>query len=98
MGQNYHLVHHLWPSIPWYLYQSAYRATIPLLNRHGSPQRLGIFETAQDFTNFLYDILLGIRSHSRYRSKLRWLAAITPGFSNRRRLIRILHRTSVGPR
>ena len=98
MGQNYHLVHHLWPSIPWYLYQPAYRATIPLLNRHGSPQRLGIFETVHDFSNFLYDILLGIRSHSRYRSKLRWLAAFTPGFSNRRRLIRLLHRTSVGPR
>ncbi|NBP32816.1 MAG: beta-carotene hydroxylase, partial [Synechococcaceae bacterium WB6_1B_055] len=37
MGQNYHLVHHLWPSIPWFLYQKAYRATKPLLDKRGSP-------------------------------------------------------------
>ncbi len=98
MGQNYHLVHHLWPSIPWFQYQAAYRATKPLLDRKGSPQRLGIFETLHDCSNFFYDVLLGIRSHSRSRSKLRWLAHLTPGFNNRRRLIGLLHRTSVGPR
>ena len=70
MGQNYHLVHHLWPSIPWFQYQAAYRATKPLLDRKGSPQRLGIFETLHDCSNFFYDVLLGIRSHSRSRSKL----------------------------
>ena len=98
MGQNYHLVHHLWPSIPWFQYQAAYRATKPLLDRKGSPQRLGIFETLHDCSNFFYDVLLGIRSHSRSRSKLRWLAHLAPGFNNRRRLIGLLHRTSVGPR
>ena len=98
MGQNYHLVHHLWPSIPWFKYQAAYWATKPLLDRKGSPQRLGIFETLHDCSNFFYDVLLGIRSHSRNRSKLRWLAHLAPGFNNRRRLIGLLHRTSVGPR
>jgi len=98
MGQNYHLIHHLWPSIPWYLYQTAYGATRPLLDRHGSPQRLGIYESKTDLTNFLYDILLGIRSHSRSRSKLRWLAKFMPNYPSRRRVISFLHRTSVGPR
>ena len=87
MGQNYHLVHHLWPSIPWFQYQAAYRATKPLLDRKGSPQRLGIFETLHDCGNFFYDVLLGIRSHSRTRSKLRWVAHFVPGFQNRRRVI-----------
>ena len=98
MGQNYHLVHHLWPSIPWFQYQAAYQATKPLLDRKGSPQRLGIFETLHDCGNFFYDVLLGIRSHSRTRSKLRWVAHFVPGFQNRRRVIGLLHRTSVGPR
>ena len=48
--------------------------------------------------NFFYDVLLGIRSHSRTRSKLRWVAHFVPGFQNRRRVIGLLHRTSVGPR
>ncbi|MFQ5457169.1 MAG: fatty acid desaturase [Myxococcota bacterium] len=26
LGQNYHLVHHLWTTIPWYRYQRVYRA------------------------------------------------------------------------
>jgi beta-carotene hydroxylase len=98
MGQNYHLIHHLWPSIPWFLYQKAYRATKPLLDKHNSPQRIGIFESFNDFGNFLYDIIIGIRSHSRNRSKLRWLAAFAPRFSNKRKLISLLHKTSVGPR
>ena len=37
MGQNYHLVHHLWPSIPWFEYKPAYEATKPLLDAKGSP-------------------------------------------------------------
>ena len=45
MGQNYHLVHHLWPSIPWFEYKPAYEATA-LLTCKGFPQRLGIFETS----------------------------------------------------
>ncbi|HCF27956.1 MAG TPA: beta-carotene hydroxylase, partial [Cyanobacteria bacterium UBA11049] len=35
MGQNYHLIHHLWPSIPWYNYQPAYYAMKPLLDEKG---------------------------------------------------------------
>jgi len=42
MGQNYHLVHHLWPSIPWFEYKPAYEATKPLLDQKGSPQRRGV--------------------------------------------------------
>jgi len=61
MGQNYHLVHHLWPSIPWYHYEQAYYATKPLLDSKGSPQSLGIFQSSKDFWGFLYDALVGIR-------------------------------------
>ena len=62
MGQNYHLIHHLWPSIPWYHYQTAYRATQPLLNEKGCHQTLGIFQ-GKDFFSFIYDLFLGIRFH-----------------------------------
>ncbi|WP_399214072.1 beta-carotene hydroxylase [Synechococcus sp. RedBA-s] len=97
MGQNYHLIHHLWPSIPWFEYQPAYRATQPLLEAKGSPQRLGLFETPHDGINFLYDIFLGIRSHKRRRSRLRPIAALMPTSRSRRHLISLLHRTAVSP-
>jgi hypothetical protein len=63
MGQNYHLVHHLWPSIPWYHYERAYYATKPLLDAKGCDQSLGIFQSQSDFLGFVYDALLGIRLH-----------------------------------
>jgi beta-carotene hydroxylase len=63
MGQNYHLIHHLWPSIPWYNYQPAYYATKPLLDAKGSPQTLGILQGKKDFWNFIYDVFIGIRWH-----------------------------------
>jgi len=97
MGQNYHLVHHLWPSIPWFHYQGAYYATRPILDAKGSPQRLGMFESRHDFYNFLYDIFLGVRSHKRRRSKLRPLAALMPSRHARRRVLELLHRTAVSP-
>jgi beta-carotene hydroxylase len=59
-GQNYHLVHHLWPSIPWYRYQPAYYATKSLLDAKGCEQSLGLFK-GKNFWSFLYDIFLGIR-------------------------------------
>ncbi len=59
-GQNYHLVHHLWPSMPWYKYQPAYQAVKPLLDAKGCHQTLGLLQ-AKDLGNFLYDIFLGIR-------------------------------------
>lgn len=62
LGQNYHLIHHLWPSIPWYRYQGAYHATKPLLEAKGSPLCLGLAQE-KDFFNFVYDIFLGIRFH-----------------------------------
>ncbi len=63
MGQNYHLIHHLWPSIPWYKYQPAYRATKPLLDAKGCHQTLGLMK-GKDFWNFIYDVFLGIHFHS----------------------------------
>ncbi len=62
LGQNYHLIHHLWPSIPWYYYQRAYREVQPLLDAKGCPQSLGLLQ-GKDFLSFVYDIFLGIRLH-----------------------------------
>ncbi|MDJ0725145.1 MAG: fatty acid desaturase [Prochloraceae cyanobacterium] len=62
LGQNYHLVHHLWPSIPWYKYQPAYYATKPLLDAKGCDQSLGLLK-GKNFWSFLYDVFLGIRFH-----------------------------------
>jgi beta-carotene hydroxylase len=64
LGQNYHLVHHLWPSIPWYNYKPAYEKMKPLLDAKGSPQTLGILQ-GKDFWGFLYDVFWGIRFHHR---------------------------------
>jgi beta-carotene hydroxylase len=63
-GQNYHLIHHLWPSIPWYNYQPAYYATKPLLDEKGCEQSLGLLE-GKNFRSFLYDVFLGIRFHGK---------------------------------
>lgn len=65
LGQNYHLIHHLWPSIPWYKYQSAYYATKPLLDAKGCDQCLGLLQS-KNFWSFLYDIFLGIRFHNKH--------------------------------
>lgn len=68
MGQNYHLVHHLWPSIPWYNYQPAYYAIKPLLDAKGCYQSLGLMQ-GKDFLSFLYDVFLGIRFHGTKEAK-----------------------------
>ncbi|MEM9136289.1 MAG: beta-carotene hydroxylase [Cyanobacteria bacterium P01_F01_bin.42] len=62
LGQNYHLIHHLWPNIPWYKVQPAYYMVKPLLDEKGSPQKLGLLEK-QNFLSFLYDLFIGIRPH-----------------------------------
>jgi beta-carotene hydroxylase len=67
MGQNYHLIHHLWPSIPWYQYQPAYHAVRPLLDAKGCDQSLGLFQ-GNSFWSFLYDVVLGVRWHRRQPS------------------------------
>jgi beta-carotene hydroxylase len=64
-GQNYHLIHHLWPSIPWYKYQPAYHAVKPLLEEKGCHLSLGLLEGKRSFWSFVYDIFLGIRFHSK---------------------------------
>ncbi len=68
MGQNYHLVHHLWPSIPWYNYQPAYYVMKPLLDEKGCYQTSGLLQK-KDFFEFVYDIFLGIRFHHNQPSK-----------------------------
>jgi beta-carotene hydroxylase len=35
LNQNYHLVHHLWPAIPWYHYRRAYLRHAPALTAQG---------------------------------------------------------------
>ena len=70
MGQNYHLIHHLWPSIPWYNYQPAYYATKPLLDEKGCEQTLGLLKP-KNFWSFLYDVFLGIRFHGKSSKTIR---------------------------
>jgi fatty acid desaturase len=37
LGQNLHLVHHLWPSVPWYRYGVVFREAEHALRAKGSP-------------------------------------------------------------
>lgn len=62
LGQNYHLIHHLWPSIPWYNYQPTYYLMKPLLDEKGCIQTSGLLQK-KDFFEFVYDIFLGIHFH-----------------------------------
>lgn len=88
LGQNYHLIHHLWPSIPWYNYQPTYRVMQPLLAAKGCHQSLGLLE-GKSFLSFLYDLFLGIRFHAKHEAQETALAdkadselAVTAGGSS----------------
>jgi len=37
LGQNYHLIHHLYPRLPWYQYEGVYKNILPELERNGAP-------------------------------------------------------------
>lgn len=36
LGQNYHLIHHLWTTIPWYRYRSVFEGIRPELEERGA--------------------------------------------------------------
>ncbi|BAZ49567.1 fatty acid desaturase [Nostoc sp. NIES-4103] len=59
MGQNYHLIHHLWPSICWYDYQNMYYAKKYLLDIKGCKQSLELLET-KTFFRVIHDLFIGI--------------------------------------
>jgi len=96
MGQNYHLIHHLWPSIPWFEYKIAYEKTKPLLDAKGSPQRVGIFETKEDTFNFLYDLIIGLRSHSKKRGNFRKLILYIPISKLKKFILKLINATYIG--
>ncbi|MFT7372522.1 MAG: ferredoxin-NADP reductase/fatty acid desaturase [Oleiphilaceae bacterium] len=37
LGQNYHLIHHLYPRLPWYKYEGVYAEILPELVYNGAP-------------------------------------------------------------
>lgn len=37
LGQNYHLIHHMYPKVPWYLYRNVYLQTLPDLIKRNAP-------------------------------------------------------------
>jgi len=37
LGQNYHLIHHMYPRLPWYKYQEVFLKTLPDLEQNQAP-------------------------------------------------------------
>ena len=62
----------------------------------GSPQRVGIFESKEDIFNFIYDLFIGIRSHSKKRGKIRRSINLYPGYKIKKFLLRIVNKTFIG--
>jgi len=66
------------------------------LDKKGSPQRVGIFESKEDIINFIYDLLIGIRSHSKKRGKIRKIINLYPSFKIKKFLLKIVNKTFIG--
>jgi len=43
LGHNYHAVHHLWPTVPWYRYRETYRKKLGYLEENGVPIERRVF-------------------------------------------------------
>ncbi len=56
---------------------------------------MGIFETKKDSLNFLYDVMLGIRSHKKRRSKMRSIARLLPRNNWRKNYIKLIQKTAI---
>jgi ferredoxin-NADP reductase/fatty acid desaturase len=37
LGQNYHLIHHMYPRLPWYTYQAVFKSILPDLEANNAP-------------------------------------------------------------
>ena len=46
LGQNYHLIHHLYPRVPWYKYKEVFARTKPYLEERGAPIEIFGSDTA----------------------------------------------------
>ena len=62
----------------------------------GSPQIVGIFESKKDVSNFIYDLLIGVRSHSKRRGKIRKIINLYPSFKIKKFLLKIVNKTFIG--
>ena len=58
---------------------------------------MGIFESSKDGLTFLYDIILGIRSHKKNRSKKMPIAKFLPNYRWKKNWISLIHKTAVTP-
>ena len=56
---------------------------------------MGIFETKKDSLNFLYDVILGIRSHKKRRSRMRSIAKLLPRNNWRKNYLKLIHKTYI---
>ena len=43
LNHNYHAVHHLWPTVPWYQYRKIYEKKLEYLKQHGVPIERRVF-------------------------------------------------------
>jgi len=48
LGQNYHLIHHMYPRLPWYKYQQVFHKILPVLEAKGAPIENVVFGPRPD--------------------------------------------------